>query len=41
MRIAELVSWLDEAVEAAIRELRSEKEQFQLLRSDENKADVR
>jgi hypothetical protein len=41
MRIAELVSWLDEAVEAAIRELRSEKEQFQVLLSDENKPDVR
>jgi hypothetical protein len=41
MRIAELVSWLDEAVEAAIRELRLEEEQFQLLLSDENKAEVR
>jgi hypothetical protein len=41
MRIAELVCWLDEAVEAAIRELRSEKEQFQVLLWDENKPDVR
>jgi hypothetical protein len=39
MRIAELVSWLDEALEAAVRELCSEKEQFQVLLSDENEAD--